>query len=43
VKPTKLARTALADKGRLKASLKVVFTPTGGSPSAQVIKVKLKR
>jgi hypothetical protein len=43
VKPTKLARSLLASKGKVKAKLKVVFTPAGGSPSTQVLKVKLKR
>jgi hypothetical protein len=43
VKPTKTARSLLAERGALKAKLKVVFTPTGGSASAQVAKVKLKR
>jgi len=42
VKPTKQARAVLAAKGRLKARLKVVFTPTGGSPSARILKVTLK-
>jgi hypothetical protein len=43
MKPTKRARALLAEKSRVKAKLKVVFTPTGGSPSAKVLKVKLKR
>jgi hypothetical protein len=43
VKPTKAARQALALSGKLKAKLKLVFTPSGGSPSTQVSKVKLKR
>jgi hypothetical protein len=42
VKATKLARSLLADKGRLKAKLKLAFTPTGGTASTQVRKVKLK-
>jgi hypothetical protein len=42
VKPTKRAHTLLAEKGRLKAGLKVVFTPTGGTASTQLLKVKLK-
>jgi hypothetical protein len=43
LKPTKLARSVLAEKGKLKVKAKVVFTPTGGNPSSQVIKAKLKR
>jgi hypothetical protein len=43
VRPTKLARTLLQEKDKLKARLNVTFTPTGGSPSTQTIKVKLKR
>jgi hypothetical protein len=43
VKPTKAARGALADRGKLKAKLKLVFTPNGGTASIQIIKVKLKR
>jgi hypothetical protein len=43
VTPTKAARAALADRGKLKAQLKLVFTPTGGGPSSQTAKVKLKR
>jgi hypothetical protein len=42
VKPTKLAKSLLADGVRPKAKLKLIFTPTGGSPSTQVVKVKLK-
>jgi hypothetical protein len=39
---TKSARSLLARKGKLFAKLKLVFTPVGGSPSSQVIRVKLK-
>jgi hypothetical protein len=43
VRPTKRARALLRERGKLKAKLKVIFTPTGGSPTTQVLKVKLKR
>ena len=43
MKPTKLARALLARKGTLKAKAQVVFTPTGGSASTQIVKAKLKR
>lgn len=43
MKPTKRARSLLAQKGRIKAKAMVVFTPPGGSSSAQILKVKLKR
>lgn len=39
---TSRARDRLARKGRLKVPVKVLFTPTGGSSSAQFLKVKLK-
>lgn len=42
LKPTNAARAVLAEKGKLNTKAKLVFTPTGGSPSIQVIKVKLK-
>jgi len=42
VRPTKAARHALSGGGRLKTKLKLVFTPSGGAPSTQVRKVKLK-
>jgi hypothetical protein len=42
VKATKSARSVLARKGKLFAKLKLVFTPVGGNPSSQVIRVKLK-
>jgi hypothetical protein len=42
LKPTNAARAVLDAKGKLKTKAKLVFTPTGGSPSIQVIKVKLK-
>ena len=43
LKPTKTARSILNKKGKLKTKAKVIFTPTGGSPSTQIIKAKLKR
>jgi hypothetical protein len=43
LKPTKAARSVLAEKGKLKTKAKLVFTPTGGNPSTQIIKAKLKR
>jgi hypothetical protein len=43
VKPTKAAKALLADGKRPKVKLKLVFTPTGGSPSSQPLKVRLKR
>jgi hypothetical protein len=42
VKATKSALALLARKGKLFAKLKLVFTPLGGSPRAQVARVKLK-
>jgi hypothetical protein len=41
--PTKAARAALARRLKLKATLKVTFTPFGGSPSSRIVQVKLKR
>ena len=43
VLPTKAARAALARRLKLKATLKVTFTPFGGSPSSRIVQVKLKR
>lgn len=43
VKPTKTAKALLADGRRPKVKLKLLFTPTGGSPSSQTLKVRLKR
>jgi hypothetical protein len=42
VKPTKASKSALADGRRPKTKLKLVFTPTGGSPFTKLLKVKLK-
>jgi hypothetical protein len=42
VKATKAARSLLADKDKLKAKLKLSYTPTGGTASTQVRKIKLK-
>jgi hypothetical protein len=43
IKPTKAAKSILAAAGKLKAKLKLVFTPIGGSAATQIVKVKLKR
>jgi hypothetical protein len=43
LKPTKRARALLHEKRKVKDKIKVVFTPTGGNPSTQTLKVKLKR
>lgn len=43
VLPTKAARQALRSRAKLRAKLKLRFTPTGGTPATQTIKVKLKR
>jgi hypothetical protein len=42
LKPTKAAKSALAAGRKPKAKLKLVFTPTGGSPSTRLLQVKLK-
>jgi hypothetical protein len=42
LKLTKSAKKKLADKGKLKTQVKVVYTPPGGPSSSQVGKVKLK-
>jgi hypothetical protein len=39
---TDLWLPALADGKRVKAKLKLTFTPTGGSAAVQAVKVKLK-
>jgi hypothetical protein len=43
VKPTAAARQVLSRQSRLKAKLKLVFTPNNGDSSTQVRKVKLRR
>jgi hypothetical protein len=43
LRPTKLTRKLLKTRAKLKAKAKLVYTPTGGSPAAQILKVKLKR
>jgi hypothetical protein len=43
LKPTKAARSLLKKKGKLKARIKLTFTPTGGSSSTTIVKAKLKR
>jgi hypothetical protein len=42
VKATKAARSRLADRGKLRAKLKLIYTPIGGASSTEVQKVKLK-
>jgi hypothetical protein len=42
VKPTKSARSALSARGKLKAKVKVTYTPLGGGQTTQVVKAKLK-
>jgi hypothetical protein len=43
VTPNAKARTYLARDGRLRAVVHVTFTPTGGRPSTQSLRVVLKR
>jgi hypothetical protein len=43
VKPYFLTKRKLADGKRVKAKLKLNFTPTGGSAAVQALKVRLKR
>jgi hypothetical protein len=40
--PTKAAKKRLKEKGKARATLKVVFTPKGGSSSSQTLAVRLK-
>jgi len=40
--PPKAARAALARRLKVKATLRVTFTPFGGSPSSRIVQVKLK-
>jgi len=40
--PTKAAKVALSDGKKVKAGLKLAFTPTGGTTSTQLIKLKLR-
>lgn len=42
LKPTKAAKSSLAAGRTPKAKLKLVFTPTGGSPFTKLVQVKLK-
>jgi hypothetical protein len=42
IKPTKAAKRALADDRRPKAKLTLLFTPFGGSASAQAVTMRLK-
>ena len=41
-RPTKHARDILARRGRLKARVKILFTPAHGLPASHTVKVKLK-
>jgi hypothetical protein len=43
VQPYFVAKRKLAGGKRVKVNLKLAFTPTGGSPSTQTFKVKLRR
>jgi Tol biopolymer transport system component len=43
VRPRQKARAKLADRGKLKVSAQVTYTPTGGEPNTESKKVKLKR
>ena len=43
LKATKAARQALKTKARLKAKLRLAFTPTGGTTAVETKKTKLKR
>jgi hypothetical protein len=40
---TKAAKARLAERGRVKLGVKVTFTPMGGSPATQTLKVKLRK
>lgn len=40
---SKAGRKVLREKGKLKTTVKVVYTPTGGSASSQTVKLKLKK
>ncbi len=42
LKPTGAAKTLLKKKGKLKVSLKLTFSPTGGTPSSSNSSVTLK-
>jgi ELWxxDGT repeat protein len=42
IKPNKAGKSILAQKGKLRVSVKFTFTPTGGSPGSQTLKVLLK-
>ena len=42
IKPNKAGKSKLAQKGKLRVSVKFTFTPTGGSPGSQTLKVLLK-
>ena len=42
VRTTQAARALLRQRGHLKVPMKVLFTPTGGLPASQTLKVKLR-
>ena len=42
LKASKAGRKVLSQKGKLKTTGKIVFTPTGGAAASQTIKLKLK-
>jgi hypothetical protein len=42
LRPTKAAKSELRSRGRLKAKVKLAFTPTGGTAATDAAKVKLK-
>jgi hypothetical protein len=41
--PTKAAKAALARRLKVKATLKVTFTPYGGQPSTRIVQIRLRR
>jgi hypothetical protein len=43
VRPRPKAKSKLADRGKVKVSADVTFTPTGGEPNTESKKVKLKQ
>jgi hypothetical protein len=42
ITPTRAGRAILGRRGKLKLLVEVTFTPTGGSPSSQIVKVSLR-
>ena len=43
LKPSKAAKRIVARRGKLRARLRIVYTPTGGSPKAVTRTITLKR